>query len=313
MLPLVTPQAVAPVHVESEPGPPPQYHQPHGRMLIFWGCGEHAGAGQPLVIDFATLGQGAAAQQFMALSRGMAVRPMQPPSPSRNTTYGEWPNTQSELRVPPQGSLVGDHVVKGDYTPEIRFSLAPGQDFLPPIQLTSNVKNPSGSATLAWNAVTGARAYFATMFGAEGQDQVVMWTSSANQSSAFALPDYLSNGEIERLVGARALMSPATTSCLVPEEAVAAAGRAGFFQLAAYGGETNLSWPLRPPAPRPWNIAWEVKLRTKSTTAGMLGMDMNRMMGGRASSDDEDQPQQQPEKKKRPSLFNNPLGSFIPH
>jgi hypothetical protein len=108
-------------------------------------------------------------------------------------------------------------------------------------------------------------------------------------------------------------MSPATTSCLVPEEAVAAAGRAGFFQLAAYGGETNLSWPPRPPASRPWNIAWEVKLRTKSTTAGMLGMDMNRMMGGRASSDDEDQPQQQPEKKKRPSLFNNPLGSFIPH
>jgi hypothetical protein len=315
MLPLLTPQPAAPAaHVESEPGPPPQYQQPHGRMLIFWGCGEHAGPGQPLVIDFATVGQGAAAQRFMALSRGMAVRPMQPPSPARNVTYGEWPNAQSEVRVPPQGSLVGAHVVKGDYTPEIHFTLAPGQDFLPPIQLTSNVKNPSGSATLAWNAVTGARGYFASMFGAQGSDQVVMWTSSANQTSAFALADYLSNGEIDRLVGERALMAPAQTSCVVPQEAVTAAGRGGFFQFAAYGGEINLSWPPRPPAPRPWNIAWEVKLRTKSTTAGVLGMDMSRMMGGRASaSDDEGEPQPQPEKKKRPSIFGNPLGSFIPH
>jgi hypothetical protein len=310
VLPLATPQpAAAPQHVESEPGPPPQYHQPRGRVLIFWGCGEHAGAGQPLVIDFAKVAQGQMPAAFAALMHGLAVRPMQPPSPARNATYGEWPNTLGQTQVPPRGSLQGDHLIHGNYSPDIKFTLGPNQDFLPPIVLTSNEKTPSGSANLAWRSVDGARAYFASMFGAQGGDQIVMWTSSATQTAAFALPDYLSDGEIERLIGSRALMSPATTSCVVPQEAVAAAGRGGFFQLAAYGGESNFSWPPRPPAPRPWNIAWQVKVRYKSTTSGMLGMDMSRMMGG--GGDDRDD-QAQPQQRQKPSLF-NPLGGLFPH
>ena len=306
VLPLLTPQPrAAPTHDESVPGPPPQYRQPRGRMLIFWGCGEHAPAGQPLVIDFSQLDQAGAAQRFAGLARGMAVTPMQPPSPTRNTTYGEWPNRDArQVAIPANGSLQGDHFVHGNYNPDIKFSLTADQDFLPPIQLTTNARNASGSATLAWNAVDGAQGYFASAFGAGGRDQVVMWTSSANQTSAFALPEYLSNGEINRLIGARALMAPAQTTCVVPQEVVAAAGSTGFFQLAAYGGETNLSWPPRPPAPKAWSIAWQVKVRYRSATSGILGMDMSRM-GGRGGQSP-DQP-----KKKRPSLF-NPLGGIIP-
>jgi hypothetical protein len=315
-LPLVTPQPAAPVAHEEPEGPPPQYHQPRGRMLIFWGCGEHAPAGQPLVIDFAQMGEGQVPAQFTALMRGLAVRPMQPPSSARNATYGEWPNSQSGTRVPPQGSLQGDHVIHGNYSPEIKFALGPNQDFMGPFVLTSNVKNPSGSATLAWNPVDGSRGYFAAMMGAHGQDQVVMWTSSAAQTAAFAPPDYLSDSEITRLVASRALMDPSTTSCVVPEEAVAAAGGGSFFQMAAYGGEANFSYPPRPPAPQPWRIAWEVKVRYKSTTSGILGMDMSRMMGGRGSyqqpDQGDDQQQQQPPPKQHPSIF-NPLGGLIPH
>ena len=306
VLPLLSPQPQAqPTHEESAPAPPPQYRQPHGRMLIFWGCGEHAPPGQPFVIDFSQLDQAGAAQRFAGLARGMAVTPMQPPSPTRNATYGEWPNRDArQVAIPANGSLQGDHFVHGNYSPDIKFSLTAEQDFLPPIQLTTNARNASGSATLAWRPVDGAQGYFATMFGASGRDQMVMWTSSANQTSAFALPEYLSNGEIARLVGARAVMAPAQTTCVVPQEVVSAAGSTGFFQLAAYGGETNLSWPPRPPAPKAWNIAWQVKVRYRSATSGILGMDMSRM-GGRSSDPG------QPPKKKRPSLF-NPLGGIIP-
>jgi hypothetical protein len=166
VLPLVTPQA-QPAHEEGPPGPPPQFQQPHGRVLIFWGCGEHAGPNQPYVIDFAKLGAGAGGQQFMALARGMGVNPMQPPSPGRFASYGEWPNAQSNPSVPADGSLQGDHLVKGNYTPDIRFSLTADQDFLPPFQMTANQKNPSGSASLGWRHVDGAQGYFATMFGAQ--------------------------------------------------------------------------------------------------------------------------------------------------
>ena len=306
VLPLVTPQAQA-AHEEHEGGPPAQYQAPHGRMLIFWGCGEHAGPGQPYVIDFANLGADKGAQQFMALSRGLGVQPMQPPSPGRNTTYGEWPNAQSETSVPGDGSLQGEHTVKGNYTPQINFQLAADQDFLPPFQLTANVKNPSGSASLGWRHVDGAQGYFATMIGAQGQNQVVMWTSSQNQASAFALPDYLSDGEISRLVTAHALMPPSQTDCTIPMEAVQAAGRGGFFNLVAYGGETNLAYPTRPAPPLPWHVVWEVKVRYRSSTSGLVGVDLSQMMGGR--------PGQQPPPQQQQHHGFNPLGGmggFLP-
>jgi hypothetical protein len=244
VLPLVTPQAQA-THEEHEAGPPPQYQQPHGRMLIFWGCGEHAGPGQPLVIDFANMGAEKAGAQFMGLQRGLGVMPMQPPSPARDATYGEWPNAQSQTSVPGDGSLQGPHTIKGNYSPQINFTLVADQDFLPPFQMTSNEKNPSGSATLGWRHVDGAQGYFATMFGAQGQDQIVMWTSSDNQASAFALPDYLSDGEIARLVAAHALMPPSQNECVIPQEAVQAAGH-GFYNLVAYGGESHRSRGMSP-------------------------------------------------------------------
>jgi hypothetical protein len=315
VLPLATPHPqAAPAYQEQEAGPPPQYRQPHGRMLIFWGCGEHAGPGQPYVIDFANAAAGGGGTQFMALTRGLNVAPMQPPSPTRNTTYGEWPNQESRTQLGPNASLRGAHVVKGDYSPEMHFALDANQDFLPPFQLTANEKMASGANNLAWRPIDGAKGYYATMIGGQGRGQdeaeVVMWTSSAAQASAFGLPDYLSNHEIERLTAQHVLMPAEQTQCAIPAEAVAAVGRGGFFNLIGYGGESNLSWPPRPPAPQPWNIAWEVKLRYRAQTSGIVGMDMARMMGGRGGggSGEPDSPQRPP--PKRHGLL-PPLG--LPH
>lgn len=309
MLPLVTPQA-QPAHEETPSGPPERFRQPHGRMLIFWGCGEHAGPGQPYVIDFASLTGPAAAQKFAGLMRGIAVTPMQPPSPQRFATYGEWPNERSDTSVPANGSLTGDHLVKGNYTPDIHFSLTPQQDFLPAFNLTTNSKNPSGSASLGWQAMQGVQGYFATMIGAQGQDQVVMWTSSATQAPAFGMPDYLSDGEIARLVASHTLMAPSQTQCTIPVEAVQAAGQGGFFQLVGYGGEANFAYPPRPSP----HTDWTVKVRYRTSTGGLVGMDMGRMMRG--DDDDDQRGRRQPEQQQQPQQrhgFGIPgLGSFIP-
>ena len=55
-LPLLTPPAPKPV--KETYGLPQGYEKPKGRMLIYWGCGEHSGAGQPTVVDFAKLAAG---------------------------------------------------------------------------------------------------------------------------------------------------------------------------------------------------------------------------------------------------------------
>jgi len=330
-VPLVSPEKVQPtVHEESDrPEIPREYQKPKGKMMIFWGCGEHAKPGQPVVIDFAQMtpekmasGQmpaGFAAFQHMITSR------MQPPSPSRNRTYGDWPNSKSRAAVNGQSSLVGDHVVKGDYSPEIRFSLDQNQDFLGPLTLTTNAKTPIGSVQLAWNSVPNAEAYLASFIGAGGERDdptVVMWVSSETEAIGFAVPDYISNPEIARLVRAQTLMAPSTTSCQVPKEAVDA-GKQGLLQMVAYGHEANFSYPPRPTNPKtPWNIAWEAKVRYRSATGGLLGQAMPGMDGGgrgrngqptRSGQDQQAPPSPADAAAARRRAILNGIGGLIPH
>jgi hypothetical protein len=275
-LPLVTPRAEPAQRVEEEPALPRDYQRPHGRMLIFWGCGEHARPNQPVVIDFSKLASGQAPPAFLAAMRGLGAAPMQPPSPGRNATYGEWPNERARASVPAEGSLVGAHTVRSDYAPEIRFNLAANQDFLAPLTFTTNARTPGGAVQLAWTAVPNATAYFASVIGG-GQDTVVFWTSAEMQAAAFAAPDYLSPAEAARLVGTHALLSPQTTRCAVPKEVSDAAPHA-MLQLTALGPEANFVYPPKPADPKAvWNKEWQVKVRYRSATGGMLGMAMPGM------------------------------------
>lgn len=296
-LPLVTPRQA--VRERTEEPTMPEDYKPKGKMLIFWGCGDHAKPGQPVVIDFAQAARGQVPPGFAALTKGLAITPMQPPSPSRSVTYGEWPNEQSRTTVPPGGSLVGPHVVTGNYSPEINFQLGPNQDFLAPLQITNNAKTPLGASALAWRGVPGALAYMATAIGAREDETMVMWSSSEVQASAFALPDYLSPGDITRLVANRALLSPQTTSCTIPKEVVDAMPN-GMLQLAAYGGEANFAYPPRPADPKVRYVPdWVVKVRYKSTTSTLMGMADMGGMGGMSDDEDSGPPQRRGQQQQR--------------
>lgn len=275
-LPLLTPRA-QPSQRSEAPAAMPKDFKPKGRLLIFWGCGEHAKASQPIVIDFAKMAGGQMPPGLEALSKGLAITPMQPPSPARYATYGEWPNERTRTNVPAGGSLIGDHLIRGNYSPDIKFALAQNQDFLGALNLTTNAVSPTGFGQLAWNPLANARGYLATAIGAGENDTMVMWSSSEVQASAFALPDFLSDADLQRLVAAKALMAPTTTRCTIPQEVLKVAPQA-MVQLAAYGGETNISYPPRPADPKtPWNIDWSLKVRYKSQTGAMLGMEMPGM------------------------------------
>lgn len=288
-LPLVSPQGVRAV---GPAGPwSGQMEKPRGRMLIFWGCGEHARPGQPAVIDFASISAG---KMPPAFASGM-LKPMVPPSAAAFATYGEWPNERTKSRVPSGGSLVGEHVVRGNYSPEMRFTLGPGQDFLAPVGLTSNSASASGSVPLVWRPVPGARAWFAATMGSGANGDFVMWSSSETQAAAMAI-DYVAEGDIPRLVQQRALMPSTADRCTVPAE-VAKAGAQSMLMLIAFGGEANFAQPKPAGAPASWRPAWTAKLRTKSTHMGLLGMTMPGMGDDEGTSADPAQP-----KKKKSKL-----------
>ena len=97
--------------------------------------------------------------------------------PAVSRTYGTWPNERMRTPIPATGSLVGAHIIRGNYSPEINFTLAPGQDFLAPVRITANRPGAGGSVPVAWQGVPNARAFFMMAMGAMEDRTMILWTS----------------------------------------------------------------------------------------------------------------------------------------
>jgi len=213
-----------------------------------------------------------------------SIRLPRGPSFGTSKTYGAWPNERDRTPVPAQGSLRGEHLVKGSYSPDIRF-VVERQDFMAPVELTT-ARTAAGSQQLSWKAIEGATGYFMSAFGAGasegggGGTDVVMWTSSAVQEMGGALGDHLPPAEVARMIRERVVLPPQRTECQIPAEATAAMP-AGMLNFIAYGDQLDVVFPPRPADPKvPWEQQYAVKLRLKSTSLTPLGDGMAGMMGG---------------------------------
>lgn len=237
------------------------------RIIIYHGCGESGGA--PLVINPAQ-GRGA----FDRLWSAVDIRHPNPPGPVANGTFGLWPGDR-QGRIPANGSLVGDHVVRGNYTPEIKFSLTAAQDFVGAFQITGT--DLASQGRVSWQPVSGARAILATAMSTNDKNEMIIWTSSAVPIMSGAVPDMLAPADIDRLLASKVLLPGGATECAIPSGFRTAAPQA-MLRMTAYGGEVNFSYPPRPTDRRqPWNIEYVTKVRYNSTAQAMLGMDMSAM------------------------------------
>jgi hypothetical protein len=292
-LPLLTPERVA-----AEPattGMPQNWTQPKGRMLIYWGCGEHAGAGQPTVIDFAKIQPGKMPPGMAA----MASMAHTVSGPTSAPGFGQWPNQRDTRQVPVQGSLIGAHKVQANYAPAMSFSLGQSEDFMPALGLREAGALPSGAMRLSWNPAPTATGYALAMFGANAAGDVIMW-SSANRAQMMAM-DYVSPAEVKRLITAGSVLPPSTTQCILPAE-VASASPQGMVQAIGYGPEANFSDNPKVPT-------WGAKVRFKTTASLIRGM--GEMMQG-MNGDDARQPQQQQPRKKRRGIGLGDILNAIP-
>jgi hypothetical protein len=235
-----------------------------GRLLIFRGCAESAGAGQPEIITLQGLSKEQRRQALSGLKRlGTASGP--------TGTSGRWPSGAEAPAVPQQASLVGNHVVASNYAPEIRFQVGSGHDFLAPVKLTST---PAGGAQrLSWPIIPTALGYQATATGMGRQEgDIVMWTSSERPMADSAVPDGLRAPEAARLVQRGVLLAPERTTCAVSAQAMAAMG-AGMVTFTAYGDTLLLGSPQGSPA-------WRLSLERRSTATRLLGDGMEGLDPG---------------------------------
>lgn len=262
-LPLLSPKKVERTRGTDEETPD-NYEKPKGRLLLYWGCGAQAGAGQPYIIDFAKV---AAGKQWPAGLFTRRVSVQTGPAAWRSKSYGDWPNEKDSTRVPNGSSLLGEHVIKGNYSPEIKFNLE-NLDYLAPLDIGMS-KQAGGAMDLRWKSVTNATGYFANVMGAgegkEGAHDVVWWVSANSREFGEVLFSYIPPGEVAKLIKDKIVLPPSTTECTVPKEVMAAAPNA-MLRMIAYGEEANFAYPPRPKDPKaPWNPEWAAKVRVKST------------------------------------------------
>ena len=244
------------------------------RMLFYWGCGDTVGAGQPVVLDMKQMMDGRLppSMQSFAINSGPGG-----PAMGRDKTYVTWPNVRSTVSVPADGSLVGDHRVKGNATVDIPFGVAPSHDFMAGLTLTAQA-TAAGHQTLGWNSVPTAIGYFSTAMGfKETGDKtmdVVMWNSSAKRLlGGERLMHFLPPPEVTRLIREGVVMPPSQTECTIPAPvSEAAGGNMTMLNLNAFGPELNIVHPPRPQDPKvDWNQEYTVKLRLHSSTSTMAG------------------------------------------
>ncbi len=246
--------------------------KPQGRMLIYWGCGEHAPKGQPVVIDFARL---AAGQVPPGLWSTSIIRDWGP-TLQNSRSFGRWPAEDGKY-AKPDSALPGAHRVAGNYSPEIAFTLA--RDFMTPLRSTTAAR-PSGATLLSWTGIADATGYIATLFGGKQgpggrMGDMVMWSSSASRQFGGGLSDWLTPGQVAPLVRDRTVMAPASTSCIIPAEVKRDAPDFRFGTLTAFGPMEEFSYPPRPANPKlAWNLEWTARIRHRSSTSWMEAQGM---------------------------------------
>ncbi|TAD75201.1 MAG: hypothetical protein EAY70_10810 [Sphingomonadales bacterium] len=268
--------------LRGEIGGESSFQRPSGRLLLFWGCGEHAPKGQPVVIDFAKVARG-------EMPPGLFMQGVDLPEDWRVTaansrTYTTWPHGDDRKSVPANGSLLGPHRIAANYSKEIAFTLA--EDFMPPLQARTS-EAAGGGSRLAWNGIDKATGYYAWAMGAKDggrggtPTEMVWWASSSQQAFGGPLWDWISPVGVRRLIAAGTVMPPEQRDCTVPAEVIKASGEGIMVNLQAYGPQADFAYPPRPADTRkPWNPEWIARVRFRSSTMLIPGMeDMGGDMG----------------------------------
>ncbi len=274
-LPLVTPQSEKREHVTGDKERPEKYEKPKARRLIYWGCGENIGKGQPRVIDTAKMSPA----DFGKVFAGRSPTHQVPPAPHKGWTYAEWPNSEDRTDIPKDSSLIGSHLVKGTYLPDISFVLDKQRDFMAPVEFSSIQSTAAGAIKVDWQQVPTAIGYFATAMGHDQQSgDSIFWSASEVPEIGFALQDYMTPADVKRFIKEKVVMDATRTTCTVPP--VFKNTQGAMLQFIAYGEELNLIYPPKPKDPKQkWDPKWSVKVRLKST--GMTTLLATDEEGGR--------------------------------
>lgn len=274
-LPLEIPQYEKPQRYEHEyEQHQKQIEKDRMRMKIYWGCGEKVRPGQPRIIDTATMSP---AQLGQAM-RSRSFSGNTPPAPGRMKIYADWPNEKKRIEVPANASLVGQHFVHGNYSPDIRFSIDQAHDFLAPVEFSNVAGGLTDSISFSWRQIPNALGYFSMAMATadDGGKEMIIWSSSESYELGWQMIDYVPSQDVRRLVKEKVVLPSDRTNCSIPQ-GIFSGTRGAMLQFIAYGEDLYFAYP-----PKPKDPIWSVKVRSKSTGMQSLGMSYGGSDRGRS-------------------------------
>jgi hypothetical protein len=221
-----------------------------------------------------------------------------PPSQRAGWAYADWPNQKDHRDVPISSSLLGDHVVHGNYTPDIKFAVGEKHDFMAPVEFTSVTGGLADSITFQWKKIPTAIGYFSMAIGHNSTTgETIIWSSSNAQDPGYGLMSYLPPADVTRFIRDKVVMGPDVTTCSIPAGIFKDSNGAAL-QFIGYGDELNIAYPPKPKeSAKPHDYIWAVKLRNKST--GMLPLGQEAMKEGRRTQESRPAQQEQSAEPKR--------------
>jgi hypothetical protein len=292
---LITP---TPTSAQGESGPA-EFKQPKGQITFYWGCHEKAPKGQPVILTFDKLLRGENDPELNALNASVDAREVRKPTYSSSKTYGEWPhpdpknkNRGLKMSFPAGASLAGQHVVEGNYSPKLDFTLPGDKTFMGAVTYTSSAPTAAGALNLTWAPLARATGYSLGVMAPEKLNDdtanIIMW-SSADRPATFIQMEDLLPAEVQRLIGLKAVLPPEKTSCMVPAEVVKATKEGSMLMFTAFGDQATFVYPPRPDDPAvTWDQEWFARVTFRSDRMDMISpqgvQDMSAMMSGAMAS-----------------------------
>ena len=290
---------LAPVQ-QAAPGAPAGDHKPE-RMIIktYWGCGDTVRPGQPNVLD-----TGKMSKQNMPDMSGFASggRAAGGGKAGRNTVL--WPNQQDGRPVPAGASLVGEHLLHGNFVPHIKFSMDAKHDIMKELNIALQGQTQQDAITVRWNKLPTAIGYHAMAVGADSSGkEMVIWTSSETPNVNVS-GQFLDTAQVRKHISAKVILPAERDSCTIPR-GIFAATSPPMIMVTAWGTDYWASYPERPAnAPKDWKPDWSVKGQFLSTANSMFGM--SSPSGGNNA------PGNNPDGRSAPRGGNKPAEEVVP-
>jgi hypothetical protein len=191
----------------------------HFTIKRYWGSSETVRPGQPEVttidVDAMTPEQKESMRKMVEQARKQSSYFYKP-----DWTTGYWPGGKQTGVIAKDAALPGSYALTTTYTGNVTLDVPDTVNFLPPIEIERPNLDQTPSLTEAllfhWKPVTGALGLYASMMGMQGQDTMILWSSSEIKAAGFDVGEYRQMAEVETRVASTEFMAGTRQDVAVP-------------------------------------------------------------------------------------------------